>query len=407
MADIARASYPGFRDRMMSAPGEAVEGTMNLPEAVSSSYPRFKDELAKAPGQALRDIAPYEEYDEALGQFMTKPPRRMQENPAGYVTDAMLGGLGAPGALATIAGAAGDVAQGVRLGTVGGSLAKGFDEAKQIGKTWMGLEGVPKFEISDEAAKLGELPGFFQTKKLSEVMEHPELFNQYPELSDMQVQKMLPMTANVGKRGEFLMQEGKPVARVAGDLPTEDAKSTLLHEIQHAIQEREGFAKGGNLQAVTFDDMLSEASRLRKQGLSADQIENELMKIDSFEKYRRLGGEVEARNVQGRMNMTEAERGLKPFTETYDVPLEQQIIRRKGGLASSMEPDAEFLGTMDDGEGGVIELFNITKKGHPREGSTVSRASLMREGLQVPEMPRKPAPTSLEDFASEMDRLKS
>jgi hypothetical protein len=48
---------------------------------------------------------------------------------------------------------------------------------------------------------------------------------------------------------------------------------------------------------------------------------------DPFDVYRRSAGEVEARNVQSRMNMTPAERRATPPWLTQDVPDEMQIVR--------------------------------------------------------------------------------
>lgn len=71
-------------------------------------------------------------------------------------------------------------------------------------------------------------------------------------------------------------------------------RSPLLHEVQHAIQEREGFAKGG---------------------------------APEDNAYRRLMGEVEARAVQSRMNLSaEQRRALFPL-DSYDVPLDSLIIK--------------------------------------------------------------------------------
>lgn len=49
--------------------------------------------------------------------------------------------------------------------------------------------------------------------------------------------------------------------------------------------------------------------------------------------YRRLAGEVEARNTQTRLNMTAEERRAMPATETADVPRSEQIVRFNGGTA--------------------------------------------------------------------------
>lgn len=69
----------------------------------------------------------------------------------------------------------------------------------------------------------------------------------------------------------------------------------LLHEVQHLIQEVEGFAKGGD------------TSR-------------------GHSRYLRLAGEVEARNVVIRHGLTDEERRMKLRTETQDVPDKKQII---------------------------------------------------------------------------------
>lgn len=68
----------------------------------------------------------------------------------------------------------------------------------------------------------------------------------------------------------------------------------LLHEVQHLIQEVEGFARGGN---------------------------------STFSGYLRLAGEVEARNVCYRHTLTQEERKYSLRTETQDVPDAEQIIR--------------------------------------------------------------------------------
>ena len=74
-------------------------------------------------------------------------------------------------------------------------------------------------------------------------------------------------------------------------------EGVLLHEVQHLIQEAEGFAKGGNT----------------SQGYS---------------RYLRLAGEVEARNVVIRHSLSIENRRAKLRSDTQDVPDERQIIVR-------------------------------------------------------------------------------
>lgn len=72
-------------------------------------------------------------------------------------------------------------------------------------------------------------------------------------------------------------------------------KSVLAHEIQHWVQDREGFAVGSN---TTGED----------------------------DKYWRTAGEVEARNAARRRNMTPDERRASLAAETEDVAREDQIF---------------------------------------------------------------------------------
>ena len=108
------------------------------------------------------------------------------------------------------------------------------------------------------------------------------------------------------------------------NLPIRQAISTGAHEGQHAIQRREGFASGGGTDLPGGVDT-----------------------------YRRLAGEVEARNVQARQHMTPQERrGLAPWW-TEDVPREDQIVRFGKSLAV---PGILASGSANasDGEGGFL-----------------------------------------------------
>ena len=100
-------------------------------------------------------------------------------------------------------------------------------------------------------------------------------------------------------------------------------KSAILHELQHAIQKREGFAKGG----------------------SPKQFEG--FYNDPYEAYRKLAGEVEARMVQNRMNLTpEQRRDIYPFAigryGYEDIPKADQLIVFGNNKAMSQRPLTEF-----------------------------------------------------------------
>jgi hypothetical protein len=98
--------------------------------------------------------------------------------------------------------------------------------------------------------------------------------------------------------------------------------STFLHEFQHAIQAAEGFDGGGNPLSglilrytdYTLDDMLADDANM--SSMQAEAFSNarraggpdaDIEKL-AFEAYQDLVGEIEARDVEERKNMTSGER---------------------------------------------------------------------------------------------------
>ena len=72
------------------------------------------------------------------------------------------------------------------------------------------------------------------------------------------------------------------------------------------------------------------------------------LRMDSHDKYERLAGEAEARNVQSRMNMTPEQRQATPPWQSLDVPENELIYRKGGGNAMSVtNPLDEFTSLMD------------------------------------------------------------
>jgi hypothetical protein len=119
-----------------------------------------------------------------------------------------------------------------------------------------------------------------------------------------------------------------------------DSRSTLLHELQHGIQSKEGFAQGTNMEQALFP----ENAAIFRQLLDEEQV-NFLAKprdpnmslVDMVEKikenaqrafYNRNHGEAEARAVQARKNLSDAQRQLRYPGLDYDVPMNQLIIKK-------------------------------------------------------------------------------
>lgn len=75
---------------------------------------------------------------------------------------------------------------------------------------------------------------------LDTVLDHPELFAAYPFLRTT----LVTFTEDPSYNGHYQEKLGLITLRMGR--PPEEILSTLLHEVQHAIQFREDFARGGN-----------------------------------------------------------------------------------------------------------------------------------------------------------------
>ena len=194
---------------------------------------------------------------------------------------------------------------------------------------FQGADGKWRFEVDDSGAALtGAHPG---ARSTFTGLDHPELEAAYGRLAPVHGQYAPGLRA----RGEYRPQT--LYIRAQGPNP-EQAKSVTLHEFQHGAQEVEGFARGGSASQFKSKSELTEAlQRARRNPEGYDPvtgdydfvIESRLRHAvdDPYETYRRLAGEVEARNVQTRMNMSPAERRALPPWRTQDLPDERQIIK--------------------------------------------------------------------------------
>lgn len=289
-----------------------------LGTSVKSSYPRFKEELNEAPGRALQDYA----------ERIKNPNPTLGDAASLFSEYAIPGGAMGAGAIAMS-----DTAKAGGLGTVGGAMAKGFEGAKKAGRTWKGLEGKAKFEISDELAKLKKGSGIrpLEFEKLEDVLEHPQLYENYPEFRNVMIEGLYSMPEGLSGRYDPVRNE----IGVAFGKRSVQPKSTLLHEIQHAIQEREGFAKGGSPKLVQPEEL----ERIKRLSAGDMDIKNKLsqqLRQKKIDDYKNLAGEAESRNVQTRMNYTDEMRQENPFWKTFDVPEKEQIVRMKSGMMADV-----------------------------------------------------------------------
>lgn len=156
------------------------------------------------------------------------------------------------------------------------------------------------------------------------LLEHPRFERAYPDLKiTADESPWLDSLASYyeGPNGGMMTLRGDG----AGPAFADRNKNFMLHELQHAVQDREGFASGGNLDSVLNDLKQNDPELYRVY-----ERTHELGKLAS-DRYKRLAGEAEARLVQARMNMSPQERKARPPWTMFDVPEDEQIVRFLGG----------------------------------------------------------------------------
>ncbi len=136
------------------------------------------------------------------------------------------------------------------LGMIGGQQGANFDKADFI---YRGVvDGKLRYEFSDEEAgiEMEAVDGFdaFSEGKrvaLDKILHHPELYENYPQLSTLPI-FVDPKLAGTTTKGIFYGL-GKGIA-INPDIIYlgSDMLSTVLHEVQHAVQRVEGFVPGAN-----------------------------------------------------------------------------------------------------------------------------------------------------------------
>jgi hypothetical protein len=194
----------------------------------------------------------------------------------------------------------------------GGPKATGYGTANPMPSQ----HGMPysEFEISDAPAKVTGIKSGY----LKNVLEHPELYKQYPDLAD------LPVTS---KLGSSYYQGGKINIE-----PNDADISTTLHEVQHAIQGIENPTKVG------LFDAAGSIKGTTDFNTASSRLSDILYSIDSAER--------QAYNVQRRYA------GSKSYTDYGDFPQNDVINRYKGivekiespeGLSKKLAADEEVF----------------------------------------------------------------
>ena len=251
------------------------------------------------------------------------------------------------------------------------SVARKMEEEKKDAKAikmatgWeRGADGKWRYEMPDakikdtidvgggQIVKRYEDDMLWNGGKLSREIDAPELFKAYPQLKDVRIETDAIMN-DMPSNGEY-NSKTNTITIHADELKY--MNGILNHEIQHAIQDIEGFAKGGSPRLVRgevkkkLNEVTKQIRQLRAEGKedeAKDLVEknrglyNAYQKNDDYNSYKSLAGEVEARNVSARLNMTPEERRKSLAESTEDVARKDQIFLGVGDVSFSLRDMAD------------------------------------------------------------------
>lgn len=199
---------------------------------------------------------------------------------------------------------------------------------------WLGKDGKWRYEISDKEMRFNPEGYVDNPQTVGDYVKHDRLFAAYPWIADIPVHMVDVVTGGSPATNGKFSPDGKFIELKKG-LTSEKAKYVLSHELQHAIQQAEGFVRGtspktGMFYAVNLaydlvknnPEFVAESKPQDKMNYLIGYLEakggaslGDYAKYYYFQNY----GETEARNVSQRLDMTEEERRALPIENNGEV----------------------------------------------------------------------------------------
>lgn len=163
---------------------------------------------------------------------------------------------------------------------------------------YRGDDGQPRYWVSDQGARIkdtalrptregmrGEVPGLvtdqttgrFRGATLGDVLDHPELYEKYPWLKDIKLDRENSKTSS----GSW---DGDNTITARSDEPGEFMR-TLAHETQHVIQGHEGFSPGSNSRAF-YTPEIKDLLREYQERLQYAQAKTKSLGIDNAKAWK-------------------------------------------------------------------------------------------------------------------------
>ena len=177
---------------------------------------------------------------------------------------------------------------------------------------------------------------------VSDLISHDKLFMAYPALKKIAV---YPSEEDGGALRLNDLDGGISI-HINSDIASNEVPSVLLHELQHAIQEYEDFARGENPDSETAHKI-------------ASQLSNEVAQVTPDQVYWHSAGEIEARDTVARKNLKSDQRKNSTPYSSQGIPRNQVIVR----TPESTKLPREMLKDSDL-NADIVHDFLVVRFGH-------------------------------------------
>ena len=202
---------------------------------------------------------------------------------------------------------------------------------------YIGMDGKWKFEISDKDARfergywpqdevIKDNPLTWQMGYMEQFFQHEKLYEAYPELRKV----FVIFSENMHNDNSGGVASEKLIMLNAKD-NNEQLKDTLIHEIQHLIQMKEGFARGTSIEYWEKKGLRNE--KLKKVREDLEKLVNSLSEedkklYDEFYEFLQESGAKPIAFVPGEKLDTKTERLLESLTKFKSLMSEKTWIKK-------------------------------------------------------------------------------
>ncbi|MBE6641923.1 MAG: hypothetical protein E7619_10115 [Ruminococcaceae bacterium] len=345
--EIPGGKLTTFRDHLDTLLTKTFEGYTSVNEAAEENAPKKKtkaEKKAKAETKAEPEVVEEidldeeldEDFDEEFDDGLTDEERGAVDLASDYL-EGEIKNTADGGRMYSFAGTNAEIANIASLETAQKMLDAGTDdEAVRKETGWFkGYDGKWRFELSDRDMEVDTRGKFHsnpdirrytelvdkvyfqgtaseaeiqdlrsleeklkgvrvEPKTLGELIKHDNLFAAYPQLKDLEV-----YFSDIDANGAYSPVFKEIVLQKRLKLDKNKLSKTLIHEIQHAIQDIEGYAAGSN------DEYW------RRMGIPDSEL---------GEYYKKTAGEIEARDSADRTKLSDEERkNTRPDIDREDV----------------------------------------------------------------------------------------